>query len=443
MEYLLKVSAVIAIFYMCYKLFLQRDTFFEFNRIFLLLGIITAFLLPFVVIPIYIKYTAIDLPNFTTDTFITTKNVKEPFNLINLISIIYVLGVIGFSIRLIVQLVSLSRIIINNKRERQSHFTIVTTTNNILPFSFFKWVVFNPALFNKEELKQIIAHEYIHVKQYHSIDNIVTQLTCIVLWFNPFIWIYNKDLKQNLEFIADQNAQQKSECKKSYQYTLLKTSMSTHQSALTNNFYNSLIKKRIVMLHKSKSKKINLLKYALVLPLLVQFLISCNSEETKEEQLSPWKVGVGVNVNEENGEVPLILLDSKEISNNELEKLNPENFKSINVLKDEKAIEKYGDKGKNGVIEITTKANSKFVEEEKTSNIEVLGYEVKHDSITKIRIGPKTKIDMEINPLIIVDDKEITNKDLTKLDKNSIESINILKDEKPLKNTVIKVKTVL
>jgi beta-lactamase regulating signal transducer with metallopeptidase domain len=141
--------------------------------------------------------------------------------------------------------------------------------------------------FTKKELEQIITHEKVHVDQHHSIDILLTQLTCITLWFNPFIWLYNKNLKQNLEFIADKNAQSKVTCKKSYQTTLLKTSMPSHQIVLSNHFYNSLIKKRIVMLHKSKSKKINLIKYAFIIPLLAIFLMSFNTKEVyiKKEAL--------------------------------------------------------------------------------------------------------------------------------------------------------------
>ena len=287
MEYLLKASAVIAIFYLCYKLFLQRDTFFESNRGFLLLGLITAFLIPFVVIPIYIEYTPTAIPNYALNgDFIITENPEKPFNIFEYLPLAYIFGVVLFTIRLLFQFLSLVRIIFINKSEKQGKFRLVKTSNAISPFSFFNWIVYNPKLFNINELELIIAHEKIHVKQYHSIDILITQLACIVLWFNPFIWLYNKDLKQNLEFIADQNAQRKSECKKSYQHTLLKTSMPTHQLALSNNFYNSLIKKRIVMLQKSKSKKRNLFKYALVLPFIALFLMSYNTEDVYVEKPS-------------------------------------------------------------------------------------------------------------------------------------------------------------
>ena len=288
MEYLLKASAVIAIFYVCYKLFLQRDTFFQSNRWFLLIGLITAFVLPFVVIPIYIERTPIlfDAYVFNNSTLISEKP-EQTFTYLQLLYSIYSIGVVFFLVRFLIQLLSLFKLIYTNEKEKQGPYTYIKTSRKTSPFSFFNWIVYNPDLFNKKELEQIITHEKIHANQHHSIDILLTQLSCTALWFNPFIWFYNKDLKQNLEFIADQNAQNKSNCKKSYQYTLLKTSMPTHQLALTNNFYNSLIKKRIVMLHKSKSKKINLFKYILIIPILAIFLMSFNTKTVYIEKELP------------------------------------------------------------------------------------------------------------------------------------------------------------
>ncbi|WP_372756769.1 M56 family metallopeptidase [Mariniflexile sp.] len=284
MEYLLKVSAVVAIFYLSYKIFLQRETFFEQNRWFLLMGLITAFLLPFLVIPIYVEATPLDFSNYVFETTTTVENPEKPFNIIDYLPIAYGLGVLFFSVQFLVQFASLSLVIFKNKAERISGYRYIKTTHKISPFSFFKWIVYNPEQFSSSEVEQIITHEKVHANQLHSLDILLTHLGCIVLWFNPFIWLYNKDLKQNLEFIADNIASTKTDCKKSYQYTLLKTSMPSHQMALSNPFYNSLIKKRIVMLHKSKSKKINLIKYALVMPILALFLMSFN---TKEIPISP------------------------------------------------------------------------------------------------------------------------------------------------------------
>ena len=286
MEYLLKVSVVIAIFYFSYKLFLQRDTFFESNRWFLLLGLFTAFFIPFIIIPEYVEYTPVSLTNYNFNN-IVIQNTENTFSLLDFLFSAYLIGLIFFSIRFLVQTTSLFKLVFKNKSYRNKNYNFVETNNNVSPFSFFNWIVYNPNQFSKTELNQIIEHEKVHVKQYHSIDVLLTQMACILLWFNPLIWLYNKDLKQNLEFIADHNAINYSSCKKAYQYTLLKTSLSTHQLALSNHFYNSLIKKRIVMLHKSKSKKINQIKFTLVLPFLVIFLMSFNTEKVYLEKETP------------------------------------------------------------------------------------------------------------------------------------------------------------
>ncbi|APY10165.1 hypothetical protein BWZ22_02460 [Seonamhaeicola sp. S2-3] len=280
MEYLLKASAIVAIFYLCYKLFLQRDTFFEQHRGFLLIGLFSAFIIPLIVIPVYIERTPLLIDNAVFANAVSANEpIEEPLNFIDIATYLYFAGALFFFIKFLVQLASLTRLLIKNESTKTGRYKYVKTKSKASPFSFFNWIVYNPNLFNKTELELILTHEKVHARQHHSIDILLTQLASIALWFNPFIWLYNKDLKQNLEFIADQNAQRTSGCKKSYQYTLLKTSMPTHQLALTNNFYNSLIKKRIVMLHKSKSKKSNLLKYLLVIPVLAIFLMSFNTKE--------------------------------------------------------------------------------------------------------------------------------------------------------------------
>jgi bla regulator protein blaR1 len=319
MEYLLKASAVIVIFYTCYKICLQRDTFFEQNRWFLLTGIITAVFIPFIVIPIYIEQPTINLQNFVLTENINTSDANNnSIDLISILTNLYLLGIIIFSIKFILQLSSLISLLINNENKKIERFKFIKTNNDVSPFSFFNYIVYNPQQFNDTELQQIITHEKVHVSQHHTLDILLAQLACIVFWFNPFIWFYNKALKQNLEFIADQTAINFSTCKKSYQYTLLKTSMPTHQLALTNNFYNSLIKKRIVMLHKSKSKKINLLKFALIIPALALFLMSFNTKKVFVEKINlDTKTSVLKNLKKSSIEVVI----TKDFSDNDLENL--------------------------------------------------------------------------------------------------------------------------
>jgi bla regulator protein BlaR1 len=278
MDYLLKASTVIILFYGCYKLCLQRDTFFDESRWFLLVGLIASIIVPFIVIPVYMEQTTIAQDNLFFDNNSSAEVSDNAFNFITILNYIYLIGIIIFSMKFLLQLNSLYAVIFKTDRNKNGRYTFIQTAKATSPFSFFNYIVYNPNQFNSVELEQIISHEKVHVKQFHTIDVLLAQLACIAFWFNPFIWLYNKDLKQNLEFIADKTAINYINCKKSYQYTLLKTSVPNQQLVLTNNFYNSLIKKRIVMLHKSKSKKINLLKFALIIPVLALFLMSFNTK---------------------------------------------------------------------------------------------------------------------------------------------------------------------
>ncbi len=278
MEYLLKSSGIIAIFYGFYKIVLERETFFQSNRYFLLTGILIALVLPYINIPLYIGNNSKPIEDFIVleNHAIITKD--ETINWLTIFNKIYLIGVLFLIGKLIVNLISLGNLILKHPVEKVNGFSMVRTHQDISPFSFFNYIVFNPNQFNSKELKQIISHEKIHAFQYHSIDIIISQIISIILWFNPIIWLYKKELVQNLEFIADDKAQQESICKKNYQLLLVKTSVPKNKLALTNNFYNSLIKKRILMLHRNRSKKRNQLKYLLILPLIAVFMLSFNTK---------------------------------------------------------------------------------------------------------------------------------------------------------------------
>ena len=288
MEYLLKASAIVIVFYIFYKIILQRDTFFELSRWFLLFGLVSSFVIPLIVIPIYVEQPQFIFENTAAPDKLETANmVKDSFNLYSVLLSTYFFGLAVFTLRFIFNLSKVVFILKRSKKQKSEHYICGETTYNIPPFSFFNFIIYNPKSFNTLELEQIILHEKIHARQMHSVDVLFSQIACVVLWFNPLVWLYNKDLKQNLEFIADKTAIINSGCKKSYQYTLLKLSMPSHQLALTNNFYNSLIKKRIVMLHKSKSKSINQLKYILIVPILTAFLMSFNTKKVYVEKEKP------------------------------------------------------------------------------------------------------------------------------------------------------------
>lgn len=287
MEYLIKASVVVILFYLCFSLFLKKETFFQHNRWFLLIGLIIALIFPFIIIPVYIAIEpavtseVIHTQNIFTQAITSNQITTQPenaFDWTQLLSIIYSIGFVVFLIQFILQFGSLALLLLKNPKYKDELFTYVIVKNKISPFSFFKWIVYNPEAFNENELELILTHEKVHAKQLHSIDLLLTQLACIIFWFNPLIWLYRKEVRQNLEYIADNKTQSTSVDEKTYQHLLLKTSVANHNISLSNNFYNSLIKERIVMLKKSRSNKKKQWRYLLMLPLLAGLLMSMNTE---------------------------------------------------------------------------------------------------------------------------------------------------------------------
>ncbi len=280
MDYLLKSSAVIILFYICYRFFLQRETFFIGNRWFLLLGLLSSMLVPLIVIPVYVEFAPIVISDamMYQDTVTIQPPTENAFDMFTLIPWLYGIGVIFFLGKLAMELMSLFHLIKKHPIKKGKSFVYIKTDTLNAPFSFYNWIFYNPKQFDNNELQLVMNHEKVHARQLHTLDVHFVQFACAIMWFNPVMWMYKKALLQNLEFIADQEAQRIANCEKSYQNLLLKTSISNHQLALTNNFYNSLIKNRILMLHKSKSKKINAYKYALVIPLLLLFVFNFNTE---------------------------------------------------------------------------------------------------------------------------------------------------------------------
>ena len=286
--YLIKSSGLITLFYLAYHFMLRKETFFTSNRWFLLLGLFTSIVLPIVVYTkiIWVEPTPVnyDWSSLPINTIVDEDHTEEYFYLG--LAIMYCIGTLYLLTKFGFDFYSLNTVLKGKSIQQQADFKFIDTKENVAPFSYFNTIVYNSALYTTSELENIIEHEKVHSEQNHTVDVLISRLFCIVFWFNPFIWWYKKAILQNLEFIADNEATKKISDKKAYQFTLLK--ITTHENcvAITNHFYQSLIKKRIVMLNKNQSKKWNSWKYALVLPALIAFVLLFQIKTIAQEKVS-------------------------------------------------------------------------------------------------------------------------------------------------------------
>ncbi|SHG32212.1 Signal transducer regulating beta-lactamase production, contains metallopeptidase domain [Flavobacterium segetis] len=286
--YLIKSSGLIVLFFLAYHFLLRKETFFTGNRWFLQLGLFTAILLPLLV---FTKTVLVEASANTIDwseiPIATSANNKDlEMNWYLLLLLVYGLGAFLLLAKFLCDFYSLNAILKNKTLQNQTDYKLIDTTENLAPFSYFKIIVYNSSLYNQQELNNILEHEKIHCDQNHTLDVLISRVFCILFWFNPVVWFYKKAIVQNLEFIADQEATTKIEDKKSYQITLLKITTQEHCVAITNHFYQSLIKKRIVMLNKTQSKKRNSWKYAFVIPALVAFVMLFQIEVIAQEKIT-------------------------------------------------------------------------------------------------------------------------------------------------------------
>ena len=305
MLYLLQVNIGLILFYALYKLVCTRDTFFRSRRFILIVSLVLPFILPFIdvrewlesrdrmIMLTHFDYSAV-LPEIVVGSeAVETEN--RVFVLSEWIGYLYLAGVVVLLVRLVVQAFSLYRLIVRMLEKEINGVRVKCLNDPSGPFSFFGWIFMNPATVKEDELDEILTHEMAHVKQHHSVDVLLAEMVSICCWMNPFAWLLKREVRLNLEFLADRKVMEAGFATKSYQYHLLGLAYN-HKYGLSNNFNFSHLKQRIIMMNKKKSNAAGHIKYALfVLPafaLLVAGNISCSqdasqTEDAKEEVVAP------------------------------------------------------------------------------------------------------------------------------------------------------------
>jgi bla regulator protein BlaR1 len=166
MDYFIKASIILTLIFLFYKLLLQKETFFQLNRVFLLGGLIISTILPLIVIPIYVEIPTTNFTNIEFENFTTTIVTENLIDWYQVIPFLYLAGVVLFSAKLLISIFSLLKLILKSSSvQRNNGINLIETNNTNSPFSILNNIVYNPDMFAEDELQQVIAHEKIHVKQ--------------------------------------------------------------------------------------------------------------------------------------------------------------------------------------------------------------------------------------------------------------------------------------
>ena len=285
--YLLKVNVGIALFYAFYKLFCQRDTFFQWRRIALLSFLGMSFVYPLLNIQHWVKEqpSMYELAAYYATFMVEGESVSAPVTATNelpgIITIcyyLYIIGIVVLSIRFLVQLFSILRMRWIGKVSILNGQRIISLPCYVSPFSFFQWIFIHLPMLDKESQHEILMHEQTHAKQWHSIDVVLSEIINIICWFNPFMWLLKSEIRLNLEYLADNKVVETSIDRKQYQYHLLGLTHISKQTGLYNNFNVSHLKRRIIMMNKKRTRTAGRIKYALFAPLAAALLLVSNIE---------------------------------------------------------------------------------------------------------------------------------------------------------------------
>lgn len=285
--YLLKVNVAFVLFYAFYRLFFYKDTFFKLRRAILLAFFGLALFYPLLNIQDWVRqqepiadviymYSAM-LPEATAKAD-AAASVDWYGWLLGSLGFIY-WGIVAFLCgRFLVQLSSILWLAHTSERVVIHETPVYALRKAAGPFSFFRMVFLHPESHSDKETDEILTHECTHVSQWHSIDVILSEMMCMACWFNPFVWLLKREVRHNLEYLADNTVIQSGYDSKSYQYYLL--GLAHHQSVTTlyNSFNVLHLKNRIMMMNKKRSPGIVRTKYLIFIPLVGILMLLSNIE---------------------------------------------------------------------------------------------------------------------------------------------------------------------
>lgn len=405
MLYVIKAAITLALLYSCFFLFLSKETFHRFNRCMLVGIMLVSLVMPMFHFttehPTTLNEEVYQMQNYIqhdTTPIIVTAQQPQGITWIQALTWIYMAGVVLMLILTLVQATSLIRFMSSGVRHTDTQGnTVILHNNDVPPFSIFRYIVMSVKDYESSR-QYILTHEQEHIRLGHTYDLLLLQGMKTLMWFNPFIWFLSRDLKAVHEYEADQAVINQGIDAKSYQQLLVMKVVGNRLQPFTNNLNHGSLKKRIVMMYQKPSNRWLMLKALCAIPVaaltintfatpietdpvedMVKTLETTNvpafnevkealpspktAEEASEEK--PFAITTDSNNIDDN---PLILInghevkipaDIKTIDGETLGKMlhiNKEDIASVTVLKNGAATAIYGEKAKNGVISIETKA---------------------------------------------------------------------------------------
>ena len=418
--YDLKVAALIAVFYFCYRLLMERETMHRLNRIVLLSSIVLSLALPLCVITLHKTIEVEQVPVVDTAELVVADleatSVEDSPNLLQPY-ILFAIFIIGFVCRLIYIVNSyrhLRRMIKDSEQHSlEDGVTLAVVDLPVAPFSWMHTIVLSRIDY-EECNPSILAHERGHIRQHHSWDIVFVEVLTALQWFNPVVWLLRRDLRTIHEYEADASVLSSGSDVSQYIQLLMRKAMGTKACILANGINNSTIKKRINMMLLNKSPRRNSLKLLALLPIVgvtlalnaetVTDFVYKNDEPQKQVPIKKGKKSATIKTGnnqavevveiiepksidkdkiviseqqekepnaavlilntKQEGEEPLLILDDKIATIDQVRALPRDAVARVATMREKAAIRSYGEKAKHGALIITTVKHQKEIDNE-------------------------------------------------------------------------------
>ena len=494
--YILQSAVCLAILFLFYSILLSRETFYRYNRVALLCLIPLSFVLPLCHLPLFTESESaapvpvVILDNLSAFSYVTddveATAAPVPVALVAAI-VLYWAGVVFFVARYIVTIVHLLRLMSSGRRVTDDESRqIIVLPRSIAPFSWFGRIVLSEEDYAAHS-REILLHESAHIRKRHSFDLLAADLCTWLQWFNPAAWLLKRELQTVHEYEADAEVIDQGIDARQYQLLLIKRSVGSKFYCMTNHFNHNKLNKRITMMLKKKSNRKATWKYLYVIPVALctvtvfarpevserldkiastdllamldkddaqsasnqsQIVVTAagnsnqtmniNIDESDDSTLgNKLKINITENGKPASMDSALCIVDGKKVSREEVDKLSPDQIKSVTVLKGKMAVEKYGDEAKGGALLISTKESddtqpmkitlSNDGEQGSQKSIIINGKEVSAEVIDNLSSGKFS---------YIINGKEVSAEDMEKLNlSGQVGNISILNDNG--ENTII------
>ena len=413
LQYDLKVAVLVAAFYMFYRLLLSRETFHRVNRAVLLLTAVASFLLPLCVVTVHKTVVLSQAPTGLVTADLGAASMAEAETPLwqTLAACVFFAGV---AVTLGCTLTSLGRLwwlIAHSERHPQADGTVVCVTRKeVSPFSWMHYIVLSHSDYEAHDAA-VLAHERGHIRRHHTLDLLLVDTLTALQWFNPGMWMLRQDLRAIHEYEADAAVLSQGINMRQYQYLLIQKAVAACGYSVANGITHSTLKNRInMMLNNKKTTRASWLKLLAMLPIVgtalvlnaetvndyvysdtpaqpqkkvvkkgrkaAQLKMNATTIEVKEEEPAATEAKSEaaekqvakeapklIYIGEPNGPEPLIVIDGKVATLQQLKALDPKEIDNVSVIKNEDVLKEYANHfnadTSNGILFIKTMESTK------------------------------------------------------------------------------------